>query len=36
MTCCNIHAMNIIIRSVFEKDDKLYPQNILDDANYEL
>ena len=30
------HAMTIIIRSVFEEDGKLYPQNFLDDALYEL
>ena len=26
------HAITIIIRSVFEEDDKLYPQVFLDDA----
>ena len=30
------HAMTIIIRSVFEEDDKLYPQVFLDDTLYEL
>ena len=30
------HAMIIIIRSVFEKDGKLYPQLFLDDILYEL
>ena len=30
------HAMTIIIRSVFEEDGKLYPQNFLGDALYEL
>ena len=30
------HAMTIIIRSVFEKDGKLYPQLFLDDILYEL
>ena len=30
------HAMNIIIRSVFEEDSKLYPQLSLDDTLYEL
>ena len=30
------HAMTIIIRSVFEKGGKLYPQVFLDDALYEL
>ena len=30
------HAMTIIIRSVFEEGDKLYPQVFLDDALYEL
>ena len=29
------HAMNIIIRSVFEEGGKLYPQVLLDDALYE-
>ena len=29
------HAMTIIIRSVFEEDDKLYPQVFLDDSLYE-
>ena len=29
------HAMTIIIRSVFEEDGKLYPQDFLDDALYE-
>ena len=28
--------MTIIIRSVFEEDGKLYPQDFLDDALYEL
>ena len=31
-----IHAMAIIIRSVFEEGGKLYPQVFLDDALYEL
>ena len=30
------HAMTIIIRSVFEKDGKLYPQVFLDDALHEV
>ena len=30
------HNMTIIIRSVFEKDGKLYPQVFLDDTLYEL
>ena len=30
------HLMNIIIRSVFEEDSKLYPQLFLDDTLYEL
>ena len=30
------HAINIIIRSVFEEDGKLYPQLFLDDTLYEL
>ena len=30
------HSMTIIIRSVFEKDGKLYPQVFLDDTFYEL
>ena len=30
------HNMNIIIRSVFEGDGKLYTQVFLDDALYEL
>ena len=30
------HAMTIIIRSVFEEDDKLYPENFLGVALYEL
>ena len=30
------HAMTIIIRSVFEEDDKLYPQVFLDDSLYEI
>ena len=30
------HVMNIIIRSVFEEDGKLYPQLFLDDTLYEL
>ena len=29
------YAMTIIIRSVFEEDDKLYPQPFLDDTLYE-
>ena len=31
-----LHAMTIIIRSVFEEDGKLYPQLFLDDTLYEL
>ena len=31
-----IHVMTIIIRSVFEEGDKLYPQVFLDDTLYEL
>ena len=30
------HNMTITIRSVFEEDDKLYPQVFLDDTLYEL
>ena len=30
------HMMTIIIRSVFKKDGKLYPQVFLDDALYEV
>ena len=30
------HNMVITIRSVFEEDDKLYPQVFLDDTLYEL
>ena len=30
------HAVTIIIRSVFEKGGKLYPQVFLDDTLYEL
>ena len=30
------HNMTITIRSVFEKDGKLYPQVFLDDTLYEL
>ena len=30
------HNMIITIRSVFEKDSKLYPQVFLDDTLYEL
>ena len=29
-------AMNILIRSVFEEDGKLYPQVFLDDALHEV
>ena len=32
----NIHAMTIIIRSVFGEDGKFYPQFFLDDTLYEL
>ena len=31
-----VHNMTITIRSVFEKDGKLYPEVFLDDALYEL
>ena len=31
-----VHNMTITIRSVFEKDGKLYPQLFLDDALYKL
>ena len=30
------HLMTITIRSVFEEDDKLYPQGFLDNTLYEL
>ena len=30
------HLMTITIRSVFEEDDKLYPQVFLDDNLYDL
>ena len=30
------HIMTIIIKSVFEEDGKLYPQDFLDDALYEV
>ena len=30
------HAMTIIIRSVFEEDDNLYPQLFLNDTFYKL
>ena len=30
------HAMTVITRSVFEKGDKIYPQDVLDDGLYEL
>ena len=30
------HNMTLIIRSVFEEDGKLYPQDFLDDTLYEL
>ena len=30
------HAMKIIIRSVFDEDDKFYPQLFLDDCLCEL
>ena len=30
------HIMTIIIKSVFEEDGKLYPQEFLDDALYEV
>ena len=30
------HLMTITIRSVFEEDDKLYPQVFLDDTLYKL
>ena len=30
------HMVTITIRSVFEEDDKLYPQVFLDDILYEL
>ena len=32
----NVHAMTIIIRSIFKVGDKLYPQGFLDDTLYEL
>ena len=31
-----LHSVTITIRSVFEKDGKLYPQFFLDDTLYEL
>ena len=30
------HVMTIIIKSVFEEDDKLYPEVFLVDTSYEL
>ena len=30
------HSINITIRSIFDEDDKLYPQVFLDDTFYEL
>ena len=30
------HNMTLTIRSVFEEDGKLYPQDFLDDTSYEL
>ena len=30
------HSVTIIIRSIFEEDGKLYPQDFLDDALYEV
>ena len=32
----NVHAMTIIIRSVFKEDGKLYPQVFSHDALYEV
>ena len=32
----NFHNMTITIGSVFEEDDKLYPQGFLNDTLYEL
>ena len=31
-----IHNMTIVIRSVFQKDGKYYPQSFLDERLYEL
>ena len=31
-----LHNMTVTIRSVFEEDDKLYPQVFLDDTLYKL
>ena len=31
-----LHNMTIIVRSVFEEDDKYYPQVFLDECLYEL
>ena len=32
----NLHNITIIIRSVFEEDEKFYPQIYLDECLYEL
>ena len=31
-----LHAMTIMVRSMFEEDGKLYPELFLDDTLYEL
>ena len=32
----NFRVLTIIIRNIFEKDDKYYPQIFLDDCLYEI
>ena len=32
----NLHNMTIIVRSVFQEDNKYYPQYFLDECLYEL
>ena len=35
-TVLKFHILTIIIRNIFEKDDKHYPQIFLDDSLYEM
>ena len=32
----NLHSMTVVIRSIFQEDNKYYPQILLDECLYEL
>ena len=32
----NLYSVTVVVRYIFEEDDKLYPQNFLDECLYEV